>query len=123
MLTESHSGGNIVSFPFKKPFTESFTGNVPLESSKGSYTTPDSAKFVPSLFVVIVPRLIGEGECNTEIRLGRIPWISWGWSPAGGDRTGTSGGDTQRAEQTRTTQSAGNKHGAQIGRASCRERV
>ena len=40
-------------------------------------------------------------------------WISWGWSPAGGDRTGTSGGDTQRAEQTRTTQSAGNKHGAQ----------
>ena len=41
------------------------------------------------------------------------PWISWGWSPAGGDRTGTSGGNTQRAEQTRTTQSAGNKHGAQ----------
>ena len=36
-----------------------------------------------------------------------------GWSPAGGDRTGTSGGNTQRAEQTRTTQSAGNKHGAQ----------
>ena len=32
---------------------------------------------------------------------------------AGGDRTGTSGGDTQKAEQTRTTQSAGNKHGAQ----------
>ena len=31
----------------------------------------------------------------------------------GGDRTGTSGGNTQRAEQTRTTQSAGNKHGAQ----------
>ena len=31
----------------------------------------------------------------------------------GNDRTGTSGGDTQRAEQTRTTQSAGNKHGAQ----------
>ena len=30
-----------------------------------------------------------------------------------GDRTGTSGGNTQRAEQTRTTQSAGNKHGAQ----------
>ena len=27
--------------------------------------------------------------------------------------SGTSGGDTQRAEQTRTTQSAGNKHGAQ----------
>ena len=27
--------------------------------------------------------------------------------------TGTSGGNTQRAEQTRTTQSAGNKHGAQ----------
>ena len=25
----------------------------------------------------------------------------------------TSGGDTQRAEQERTTQSAGNKHGAQ----------
>ena len=43
----------------------------------------------------------------------RIPWISWGWSPAGGDRTGTSGGNSQRAEQTRTTQSAGNKHGAQ----------
>ena len=42
-----------------------------------------------------------------------IPWISWGWSPAGGARTGTSGGNTQRAEQTRTTQSAGNKHGAQ----------
>ena len=39
--------------------------------------------------------------------------ISWGWSPAGRDRTGTSGGNTQRAEQTRTTQSAGNKHGAQ----------
>src|SRR5574341_1440214 len=36
----------------------------------------------------------------------RIPCISWGWSPAGGDRTGTSGGNTQRAEQTRTTQSA-----------------
>ena len=36
-----------------------------------------------------------------------------GWSTAGGDRTGTSGGNTQRAEQTRTTQSAGNKHGAQ----------
>ena len=34
-------------------------------------------------------------------------------APAGGDRTGTSGGNTQRAEQTRTTQSAGNKHGAQ----------
>ena len=28
-------------------------------------------------------------------------------------RTVTSGGNTQRAEQTRTTQSAGNKHGAQ----------
>ena len=35
------------------------------------------------------------------------------WSPAGGNRTGTSGGNTQRAEQTQTTQSAGNKHGAQ----------
>ena len=34
-------------------------------------------------------------------------------SPAGSDRTGTPGGNTQRAEQTRTTQSAGNKHGAQ----------
>ena len=32
---------------------------------------------------------------------------------AGGAGTGTSGGNTQRAEQTRTMQSAGNKHGAQ----------
>ena len=31
----------------------------------------------------------------------------------GGAQTGTSGGNTQTAEQTRTTQSAGNKHGAQ----------
>ena len=50
----------------------------------------------------------GRKGSQVERRVG-----SWGRSPAGGDRTGTSGGNTQRAEQTRTTQSAGNKHGAQ----------
>ena len=52
-----------------------------------------------------------------ELVMDREPWHASvpgvAWSPAGGDRTGTSGGNTQRAEQTRTTQSAGNKHGAQ----------
>ena len=56
---------------------------------------------------------LGQAGMFDHHRLCLIPWISWGWAPAGGDRTGTSGGNTQRAEQTRTTQSAGNKHGAQ----------
>ena len=46
---------------------------------------------------------------HLDSRLRKDPEVA----PAGGDRTGTSGGNTQRAEQTRTTQSAGNKHGAQ----------
>ena len=56
---------------------------------------------------------LGNYKKSPRPSLLRIPWICLGWSPAGGDRTGTSGGNTQRAEQTRTTQSAGNKHGAQ----------
>ena len=60
--------------------------------------------------------------CKVDLQLATPPTLSSrpeaGWivglrSPAGRDRTGTSGGNTQRAEQTRTTQSAGNKHGAQ----------
>ena len=73
-----------------------------------------SHDFFPGIRYKAIERnnTILEGKVSQEICVCLFEGL-FKWRKTGGDRTGTSGGDTQRAEQTRTTQSAGNKHGAQ----------